>query len=126
MERDITNTFAGILSAASFACMTQILTLDKFSCPLKIAVFIFAISIPLDVYMFVCQFPADGKFKIPCPWSKFVYWACFALFIPISLLGYVAVFWHFSKLHGIAFLASAALSYILFAWRSDDLRKGKG
>jgi hypothetical protein len=51
MQRATIQWIGGGLATASFACLTQILTLDldKLSRSLHIAVLIFAISIPLDV-----------------------------------------------------------------------------
>ena len=125
MERKPIQWMAGGLAAASFGCLTQILTLDldKISCALKISVFIFAISIPLDTFMFLA--PSLEKWKPPFSFSKCWHGIATVIFGPISVAGFVAVFWHFSILHGVTFLFASVLAYSLFVWIGCDIRKGK-
>ena len=114
----------GALAAASFAALTQILTLDKFSPALSFAVLVFAVSIPLDVFIFIT--PTLRKWERPFPWSKLLYGLVMILFTPVSLVGFMAVFWHFSPCHAATFLVSSLLFYSLFVWIGRDLRKGRG
>lgn len=116
---------AGGLAATAFACLTQILTLDldKLSPSLKIAVLFFAISIPLDTFMFLA--PAIEKWERPFTCSKCIHGVVLIIFAPISFVGFVAVFWHFSALDGLIFASASFLSYILFVKIGCDIRAGK-
>jgi hypothetical protein len=125
MQRATIQWIGGGLATASFACLTQILTLDldKLSRSLHIAVLIFAISIPLDVFMFLT--PTIKEWKPPHCWSKNIYAVIMIIFAPISFSGFAAVFWHFSYLYAVIFIGVSLVLYAIFHWIGCDLQKLK-
>jgi len=116
----------GGLAAASFGCLIQILTLDldKLSPPLKMAVLLYAIAIPLDVFIFLA--PTIRKWEQPFPLSKCVYAVLMISFAPITIAGFAAVFWHFSIVDASIFLGITFLCVGIHHWIGCDLRKGRG
>ncbi len=102
---------AGGLSAASFAAVLALIGVDSPDKSLQVALMLFAIALPLDIFIFVSPLPK--KFEMPNCWSDLVIMFVCLLYAPMSLGGIAAVFWHFGYVFGVTFLTATFVLMVL-------------
>jgi len=105
MERRPIQYSAGTLAASAFIAVTQILTRDTLDTASWIAMIVFAVSIPFQIVLFFSPVPPARYrgFSSSQRW----YWHIVLFSMPLILVGFVALFWHFAWWIGILFACAA-------------------
>jgi hypothetical protein len=94
-------------AAASFLAVLQILTLTSPDISLKVSLFAFSISLPINIGMGTLLHRLQG---VLAKWIRNI-----GILGPyISLIGFMAIFWHFSYVIGIAFIIATAVVYLIY------------
>jgi hypothetical protein len=128
MNKKVSELVSGGMGAAAFFTITQLITRDALDCFLQIAVTLFAVIIPILVYLWIDPLvirreTRNGRLKDIVD---------SVLFVGTNLaawVGFVMLFWHFGLLPGIFFSVMAGLLTLYIAWlafwfRSPDSRRG--
>jgi hypothetical protein len=122
-DRDRIQYVAGSLAASAFIAVTQILTGVKLDLPLYVALALFAINIPFQIFIFLVGRPiptnsedAQRIAATPQPLSRplWLWSGIHLLSTPAIVIGFVAMFWHFAWWLGILFALSAWIAYRIF------------
>jgi hypothetical protein len=121
MERRPIQYAAGSLAASAFIATTQILTVVKLDLPLYVALVAFAINIPFQIFIFLHRIPIsieEGQdltaTSQPLSWPLRLYSAITLLSPPAIVIGFVALFWHFTWWLGVLFALAAFAAYRIF------------
>jgi hypothetical protein len=96
---------AGVLAAASFTAVLSLVGIEKRDCSLDLAVMLFSVALPFDIFIFI--FPVPPTFKRKIFLSDWFYIVVFLLYLPFSLGGICAIFWHFGLGYGLVFLSAS-------------------
>lgn len=118
---------AGSLAASAFISVTQILTRDTLDWPLRVAVTVFALTIPFQIIIFFAPLPPSRRKALSL--SQTVYWHVQIWSTYLILFGFVTLFWHFAWWVGILFgiAACAALrAYTFWAASADFDQQDRG
>jgi hypothetical protein len=121
MQRAPLKIIAGTLAALSFACILSFVSVDHLSCSLKIALALFSVSIPFDV--FLCITPSYRNFTGHYNLNKKIYFTIVVIFIPLNFVGIAFVFAHFSYVFAVIFSVSSLTALKLSYWRAHELDK---
>jgi hypothetical protein len=122
MERpSVIQYSAGALAGSAFIATTQILTGVPLDLPLYIALTAFAINIPFQIIIFFMPVPLTAKeaqhlreTSQPLSWSLRLWSAIHLLSTPFIVIGFVALFWHFTWWLGVLFALAAWTAYRIF------------
>jgi hypothetical protein len=121
MERSAIQYAAGALAGSAFIATTQILTGVKLDLPLYVALTAFAINIPFQIILFFmphsltikeAQHLRETKQRLSRP--LILYFSIHRYSTPFIILGFVAMFWHFTWWLGVLFAVAAWAAYGIF------------
>jgi hypothetical protein len=103
---------AGGLAAASFAAVLALIAVDKPSTSLHVALMLFSISLPFDIFIFIAPLPKNIFGHLD--WIDYISMFVFVLYLPLPLAGITVVFWHFGCVFGLSFLVTSLLLCAFF------------
>jgi len=124
MQKPPLKIIAGSLTALSFACVLSCVSVDHLSCSLKIALTLFSISIPFNIFLLTT--PSYRSFTSHDNLNKTIYYRTAITFIPLNLAGIVFVFGHFGCIFAFVFLLASLIAFALYSWRARRLDEEEG
>jgi asparagine N-glycosylation enzyme membrane subunit Stt3 len=104
---------SGGLGAASFAAVLALVGVEHRDKSLHIALLLFSVALPLDILIFVGPIP-KGKLVWPIPWHIWFLSIALVFYIPTSLGGIAAIFWHFGCIYGLIFSITSLFGCVTF------------
>ena len=121
MERTPIQYAAGALAGSAFVATTQILTGVPLDLPLYVTLVAFAINISFQIVIFLMRIPTNIEqaqrleaTSQPLSWSLRLWSAIHLLSTPFIVIGFVALFWHFTWWLGVLFALAAWTAYRIF------------
>ena len=121
MERSPLQYAAGALAGSAFVATTQILTGVPLDLPLYVALTAFAVNIPFQIIIFFMPIPLTIKQTQhlketgqPLSWQLRSYWVIQLVSTRFIVVGFAALFWHFTWWFGVLFILSAWLAHRIF------------
>lgn len=116
---DSRSTFGGLMFVA-FACLAILTGKYNIDTPIKVGIYCFAVAIPCLAFCTErVRIDAQYKFRTHSVWVDLTE----ACGIFGTLIGFGAIFWHFSILAAITFGIACALANALLVWYTDAMEK---
>jgi hypothetical protein len=104
---------SGGLGAASFAAVLALVSVEHCDNALHFALLLFSFALPLDIMVFVGPIP-QHRLVWPIPWHIWVFSIALVFYLPASLGGITAIFWHFGCIYGVIFSMTSLCGCVTF------------